>query len=268
MRHRVFLTVLALLLAGQGDSRSESLAAKDVESAVFMETIAMPTPGEFFIALGKQCQPNWAKLLKSSTPPTTTDRERMALQLGVFVADGFIAIEAQDGQGVKNTGRDILAITKKLNVSQHIIARSQSISDFAEESDWNTLREELDATQNDVRLALLEQNDNALVVLTMTGSWMRQMDVAAQLLAEDYKPGPSALHVQPAIATHLINRIDALPDKTRNLPLVVGLRDGLDSARTHMLKGSAYNLSAAAVKELSATMSSLIAGTAEPSEKK
>jgi hypothetical protein len=266
-----WLFLLALLIVPRGIAfpveRTERLADEQLRSAIFVETLAMPTPGEFFTAFDKEAQPNWARFLKTSDPVASADREHISLQLGIHLANGYIAIEAEDGQALKNTARDILALTKKLNVAKYIVARSQSLGDFAGAADWNTLREELDATQNDVRLALLEQKDGALVVFSMAGSWIRQIDVATNLLLENYKPAPAALLDQPTIASHLINRLDGLPEKTTTRPLVKKLRDALESARTLMAQAGSGPLPEPAVREIAATMSDLVAAAAEPCPK-
>ena len=75
----------------------------------------------------------------------------MALNLGTLIADGYIAVEAHDGQQVKNVGKDVLALAKKLSVSQSVLARSASITQFAENDAWDQLNEELEATQNEVK---------------------------------------------------------------------------------------------------------------------
>lgn len=123
-------SLLLVAIASCLDAAQERLTAEQMSDAIFIETVSTPTPGEFFLALGKQSQPNWSKLLRSTVPVATSDREQIAMQLGMLVADGFMAIEAQDGQSVKNTTRDILTLAKKLNVSQQIVARGQSISDL------------------------------------------------------------------------------------------------------------------------------------------
>ena len=40
---------------------------------------------------------------------------------GVFIADGFIAVEAKDGQQVKNIGSDIIKLAKALGVSEAVL---------------------------------------------------------------------------------------------------------------------------------------------------
>ena len=73
------------------------------------------------------------------TPENTSNRYQIALILGTLVADGYIAVEAQDSQGVKNIGKEIINLAKKLNVSQSVLGRGNSINDFAENNDWNAL---------------------------------------------------------------------------------------------------------------------------------
>ena len=98
----------------------------------------------------------------------------MALNLGTLIADGYIAVEAHDGQQVKNVGKDVLALAKKLSVSQSVLARGQSIAQFAENSAWEQLNEELEATQNEVKKALEENRDTDLITLVSIGGWIRR----------------------------------------------------------------------------------------------
>ena len=83
----------------------------------------------------------------------------MALNLGGLIADGFIAVEAKDTQQVKNIGRDIINLAKPLGVQQDIINRGKSLTDFAEHGQWDTLKEELEATQNEVKTAMADNKD-------------------------------------------------------------------------------------------------------------
>jgi hypothetical protein len=237
---------------------AERLTLEQMRYASFLDTVSIPTPGEFFLALDKQCQPNWSKLLRPSLPSSTSDRERIALQLGILSADGFMAIEAQDGQSVKNTARDILLLAKKLNVSQQIVARSQSISDFADAGNWSRLREELDAMQNDIRLCLLEQKDSPLVVLAMAGSWVRQLDMASNLLASAQTPASAEILLQPEIASRILDRVETLPENSKRRPIVKQLSEGLQAASTLMSQSKSC-LSPSAVQSMAFTLSAITA---------
>ena len=256
----VLISVALLAMAGHSvKAGMESLTASERKSAIFLETIAIPSASEFFDAVDKQCQPNWSQVPKTAVPANTTQREQLALQLGALMTDSYVAVEARDAQSVKNNARDLINLTKKLNIGQSIIARRQSISDFAEKNSWITLFEELDATKNDIRLALQAQKDHDLVVFLSTGAWIREMDVAANLAAANPKPSLCLLLVQPSLINHIIDRLTYLPEKTLNLPITQKILQGLESARALMQQAHGNPLGEASVKELAATMSSLAA---------
>ena len=269
MLSKILRTAAFVLMAipSLAPAAEERLTPEQMRDASFLDTVSIPTPGEFFLAVDKQCQPNWSKVLRPVVPATTSDREIIALQLGILVADGFMAIEAQDGQSVKNNARDILLLAKKLNVSHQILARSQSISDFADVGDWRRLREELDAMQNDIRLCLLEQKDNPLVVLAMAGSWVRQLDMASNLLASGENPSSTDLLAQPEIAARILSRVENLPDNSKKAPIVRQLAEALRSASSLMSTSPSF-LPPTAVQSLASTMSTIAAAATTADSKK
>jgi hypothetical protein len=238
-----------------------------MRSAIVVETVALPSPGEFFLAVDKQFEPNWTQLLKTSVPATTTRRDHLALQLGVLLADAYVAIEAQDSQAAKNAGRDLIAIARKLNVGQNVLARGQSLADIAETADWRTLREELDATQNDIRLSMQEQNDDALLVFLMTGSWVRQMELASALAEENPDPRAVALLVQPTILDHLLDRMASLSGKERSSPLASRFLAKLEEIQPVMAKASYSPMPDDSVRQIAAAMKDLLTTTEEPPPK-
>ena len=93
------------------------LTQAELKAAVAIDSLTVPTPGEFFKAIDKTGKPNWVSQFRPPTPIGGVNRAQMALNLGTLIADGYIAVEAQDGQQVKNIGRDVLSLAKKLSVS-------------------------------------------------------------------------------------------------------------------------------------------------------
>src|SRR6202043_986780 len=188
--------------------------------AVTIDAITVPTPGEFFKAIDKGGKPNWASQFRPPTPIDATSRAQMALNLGTLIADGYIAVEAQDGQQVKNIGRDVLTLAKKLSVSDSVIARGKSISQFAESGAWDQLNEELEATQNEVKKALEENRDTDLITLVSIGGWIRGTQVVTGLLAESYNADNAKLLRQPALVAFLKSKLAHLPDRLQKDALV------------------------------------------------
>jgi hypothetical protein len=152
----------------------------------------------------------------------------VALNLGTLIADGYIAVEAHDGQQVKNVGRDVLALAKKLSVSQSVLARGQSIAQFAENNAWDQLNEELEATQNEVKKALEENRDTDLITLVSIGGWIRGTEVVTGLVLQNFNPEDAKLLRQPALVSYLKGKLVQLPEKIRKDPLVQSVNSNLD----------------------------------------
>jgi len=182
--------------------------------------LTVPTPAEFFAALDKVGKPDWASFYRDPVPTTYPVRPLAALNLGALVADGYVAVEAQDGQQVKNTGSDIIALARALGVSERVLERGKSISDFADKNDWSALKEELDATTNEVRAAMAMQRDEGLAALITAGAWIRALQVGSRAAELSGEPAADGLLGQPALLAHLRSELDALPEKTRNTPAV------------------------------------------------
>lgn len=199
------------------------------QEAVFLDALSIPSPGEVFAAMNRACRPNWATLVTPATAPVTTDRTQLALAVGVLSANGYIAIEAQDGQQVKNVGREIMNVAKALGVSQSLLGRGNSLIEFADNNAWDALTEELEATENEVKLTMVEQKDRDLVTLTSAAAWLRGLDVASGIvLADEELKGASRLR-QPELARHLASRLRELPPRIQRGPLVSGVGRSLES---------------------------------------
>ena len=196
------------------------LTKEEMASAVTLDAMTIPTPGELFAALNKQCKPNWIALGRGPINTAYSDRAQSALNLGGLIADGYIAVEAQDGQQVKNLGRDILTLAKNLGISKEIIGRGKSIQDLVDETDWNSLREELESTQNDVRQAMEALHDEELVTLLSIGAWVRGTQVVSDVVLRNFSQQTSCILRQPQLVELLRARLDKLSPKTKDLPLI------------------------------------------------
>ncbi len=188
----------------------------------------MPTPGELLAALNKVAKPNWQAQYRPPIPTAYTSRPQIALNLGGLIADGYIAVEAEDSQQVKNIGKDIMTLAKTLGINEAVLRRGKTIEDFAENNEWSTLKEELDATQNEVKLAMDEQHDEELTTLVTLGGWIRGTEAVSGWISTNYSEPAAKLLRQPAIIELLRARLAALPARTQNDDLVKGLDDRLE----------------------------------------
>ena len=229
IRWRLLLALIALPATGL-PAAENAMTPGQLDQAVRVESLTIPMPGEFFAAINKVDRPNWKQMVRTGTPEVTANRAQIALVLGTLVADGYISVEAQDGQGVKNTGKEIINLAKKLNVSQSVLGRGNSINDFAENNDWNALREELEATQNEVKLDMFEQKDSNLVILVSLGAWVRGTELASGFIERSYTPEAARLLRQPAIIEYLLEQIASLSQAMREDPLIAKLQATLEKS--------------------------------------
>jgi hypothetical protein len=201
-------------------AESPRLPAEQLAKAVRNDSISIPTPGELFAALEKPGKPNWSGQFRGPLPTTYRNRAQIALNLGGLIADGFIAVEAQDGQQVKNIGSDIIKMAKALGVSENILSRGNSINEFAENNDWDALQEELEATQNEVKTSMQSHSDQDLVILVSLGGWVRGTQVVSAAVMQNYDERSAKILRQPALVNFMHAKVNDISPAMRDDPLV------------------------------------------------
>jgi hypothetical protein len=203
------------------------LPAEQLARAVKNDSISIPTPGELFAALEKPGKPNWSGQFRGPLPTSYRNRAQIALNLGGLIADGFIAVEAQDGQQVKNIGSDIIKMAKALGVSENILSRGNSINEFAENSEWDALQEELEATQNEVKISMQSHKDQDLVILVSLGGWIRGTQVVSAAVLQNYDERSAKVLRQPALVNFIHSKVNDVSPEMRDDPLIKEVTDQL-----------------------------------------
>lgn len=203
------------------------LPADQLAKAIKTDALTIPTPGELFAALEKPGKPDWAGQYRTPIPMTYRNRAQIALNLGGLIADGFIAVQAQDSQQVKNIGTDIIKLAKALGVSENVLSRGNSINEFAENSEWDTLHEELEATQNEVKASMQTHRDQDLVILVSLGGWIRGTQAVSAAVMKNYDEGSAKVLRQPAVVNFIKTKINDISPDLRNEPLVKSVSEQL-----------------------------------------
>ncbi len=205
------------LLVGAETGR---IPADQLAKAARSDSISIPTPGELFAALGKSGKIKLGGPISWTNSGDIRNRAQIALNLGGLIADGFIAVEAKDGQQVKNIGSDIIKLAKALGVSEKLLGRGSSINEFAENNEWDTLQEELEATQNEVKSSMQSHADQDLVILVTLGGWIRGTQVVTSAIVQNYDERSAKVLRQPALVHFMQSKINEISPELRNEPLV------------------------------------------------
>src|ERR1700720_3961998 len=204
------------------------LPADQMAKAIRSDSISIPTPGELFAALEKPGKPNWAGQYRGPVSATYSNRAQIALNLGGLIADGFIAVEAQDSQQVKNIGTDIVKLAKALGVSQNVLSRGNSINEFAEGSEWDALQEELEATQNEVKSSMQTHRDQDLIILVSVGGWIRGTQVVSASVMQNYDERAAKVLRQPALVNFIQSKMNDISPDLHEQPLVKNVSNQLE----------------------------------------
>jgi len=224
------LGVIALIgsISAAVGAETGRLAADQLAKATKSDSISIPTPGELFAALEKPGKTNWAGQYRGPMPATYRNRAQIALNLGGLIADGFIAVEAKDSQQVKNIGSDIVKLSKALGVSETLLSRGNSINEFAENNEWDTLQEELEATQNEVKSSMQSHSDQDLVILVTLGGWIRGTQVVTAAIMQNYDERSAKVLRQPALVQFMQSKINEISPELRGEPLVKDVSEQLN----------------------------------------
>src|SRR5580765_100752 len=220
------ISLTAMILAATG-AETGRLSADQLANAARSDSISIPIPGELFAALGKSEKTNWSGQYRGPMPVTYRNRAQIALNLGGLIADGFIAVEAKDSQPVKNIGSDIMKLGKALGVSEQLLSRGNSINEFAENNEWDTLQEELEATQNEVKSSMQSHADQDLVILVTLGGWIRGTQVVTGAIVKNYNESAAKVLREPALVHFIQSKLNAISPELRQEPLVKDVSEQL-----------------------------------------
>ena len=226
------LCALAGALLVAGNASAEPPAEKiDLEQfpAETVNEVVVPVPSEVFAVLEKLGNPNWrAELGPAKAFPATADRAQDALLLGTVIADGFIAVEAEDSERVKDIGRNVLTLAEAINVRKSVVARSNSIVEKADARKWDAVRREFDGALQDVNQAMAELNDEQLAQLVSLGGWLRGTEALTSIVDAKYSVERAELLHQPLLVDYFSRQLSKMSPRLRGKEIVGDIRRSLD----------------------------------------
>lgn len=194
----------------------------------------MPVPSEVFATLDKFAHSNWRAVQRPELGGWKPhgDQTEIALRLGAVIAEGFVAVEAEDAAEVKSLGQAVLGLARALGVERAALRRSRSIVEHAEKGEWPAVRKEWDGVQPDVEQGMKELKSESLAQLVSLGGWLRGTQALGALVLQNYSAENAALLRQPALLDHFEKQLAAMPDRLKNKPILIRIRDGIQEVQT------------------------------------
>jgi hypothetical protein len=201
------------------------------EQATVVDDVIVPVPSEVFGVLDKLGSPNWHDVMRPVKYTTPSSRAEQALLLGDVIAEGFIAVEAQEPEEVKKIGGKVLDLAKALGVGKAVEQRAAAIEEFADKKDWQQVRQELDKALTDVKQAMEELHDDELAQLVSLGGWLRGTEALTQVVDRNYTKDSAGLLHQPVLLDYFDHRLDHMSARLRGDDVVAKIQKRLPEIR-------------------------------------
>lgn len=197
--------------------------------------VVVPVPSEVFSVLDKLGEPNWQQEIRDLDLPASSDRTQLSLLFGSVVAEGFVAVQAEDKQAVQDIGRKVISLSTSLGLKESVLPHAQSILDAADRSDWPTIRKEFDLTQKTVRDTMEQMKDSDLSQCVSLGGWLRGTASVTSVITKGFSADRAELLNQPMLVEHFLKSIKTMPDRTRDHRAIHKIDQGLQAIHNQMV---------------------------------
>ena len=236
LSRRTLLPALGILLAAPIAAMADGAnVIKFSEIAKKHDKVVVPIPSEIFNVLDKfeVARNDWRTELKVPERETCRDRNQYALFLGRVVAEGFLAVEAQDREAIRKIGRIVLSVAEELGLRNAVIKHTKAIIDEADDGDWRAVREEFDATRQTVRDEMESRRDEDLAQCVSVGGWIRGTEIITALINRNYSSKKAEILHQPQLIEHFTTTFKEIRSFQRS-PRMKKIITGLDKLQPLM----------------------------------
>ncbi len=209
-------------------------------------------------SLAKQFKPDWAAKFRPPNAAPLAGRLQTAFVLGTFLADSYLAAQAEDSQQCRNAGKEVLALSKTLGVQSELLDRGRSLGETAQRREWSGVRRELEAVVLELNEGLKAHQDEGLVNIIALGSWLRGLEIVAGVVSENYSDSTAMLLRQPALALQMEWCVGQLTDPQKRSPFLVRIRPQIMEIQLLLSGPLGEAPSQAEISSLATTLSSVL----------
>lgn len=197
--------------------------------------------------------------LKRKMPEKTpTDRTQVALTLGLLLADGFFAVEAEQFYDLEPVGRALLDHAKVLGSGTRVSSHLKSMLEKGALSDWEELKTELARTQKEVEKEMVLIRDVDAANLISLGGWLRAFEIGCASSLEPYAPEKAQTLARPEVIEYFSLNLETLEPRIQKSELVKEIRAELAEIQKRVDLPKQEILSEEEVRELHLLVEKLV----------
>ena len=262
MKHTLLPALLLATLPLHAAPPSKIDVSKLPQQTRVIGDVIVPVPSEIFGVLDKLTRPRWADVLRpmKTVAKPFGDQSQVALYLGSVIAEGFVAVEAEDADQVQKIGRSVLSLSDALGekVKKAVEKRAKAIIDAGDKKDWRLVRKELDRALSEVKEAMLQLGSEQLSQLVSLGGWLRGTEALCEVVNASYsRDGADLLH-QPVLLDYFSQQLDGMKTRYKKNPAIGRIQTGLRDIRPLIGASDGAEVSAKSVREVGAITAGLV----------
>ncbi|MDF1824921.1 MAG: hypothetical protein P1U68_09780 [Verrucomicrobiales bacterium] len=240
------------------DIPDELLEDEHVREEFGVNKFTTPSIKKIFADLQKLRPLPYDELKRVMPEQPPKDRTHLAITVGLLLADGFFAVEAEQFFDLEPVGRSLLQHASNLGSGTRISSHMKSMLEKGALSDWDELKNELSRTQKDVEKEMVLIRDVDAANLVSLGGWLRAFEIGTAASLVPYDPAKASTLARPEIIEYFVLNLETLEPRIKENELVKEIQAGLLEIQKRTTLPEQEILSEAEVQELRILVEGLV----------
>ncbi len=260
---QIFFGLTCLLILGQSplvaqEIPEDLLDDEHVREEFGVNKFTAPSIGKIFEDLQSLRPLPYEELRRLIPEKTPTDRTKLALAVGLLLADGFFAVEAEQFGELEPVGRSLLKHAEVLGAGTRISRHTKSLLEHGADSDWDGLKKELARTQKDVENEMVLIRDVDAANLISLGGWLRAFEIGCAASLNPFDPKKAQTLLRPDVVEYFILNLETLEPRLQDEKVVTEVTKGLDDLQKRLELDEGVTLQEKDVQELRILIEGLV----------
>ena len=216
-----------MLVLSCGPAMADNPDVLTREEMANIDAVLVPSPSELFLALSKMGDYDWSRVVTNNRNTNYKNDHLRSLNLGTRGADGFLAIQSEDGKQLGELTTTIMRLARDLAVDEPIVAQGSELRELALQKKWADVRSHLDTLRNDLEHYIDSLGDKENAMLVSAGGWLKGLNAVSQLLKDQYNEKASMILYQPDLVQYYIDQIDGIREQAAKTPVIAEIAEAL-----------------------------------------